>query len=153
MIQLSIICGTSSVNNQIFFLDGYDSHFNDRALTQMKRNKFSPSYLKQLNPSTISPMTTGLNQKWSLSATFQRISGCWSMVPRGFNLTTWTLSWFKYRKPSYYQLETSSGTASLKLVYSPSYHQHDNKYTGVCSLNPIIFKRHQLDYKMHTCTY
>ena len=62
MMQLSNICGTSPVNNQILFLDGNDSHFNDRALTQMQGNKSSPSYLKRLNPSTISPMTTGLNQ-------------------------------------------------------------------------------------------
>ena len=120
MIQLSIICGTSPVNNQILLLDGHDSHFNDRALTQTQRNKFSPSYLKRLNLSTISPGTTGVNQKWSLSATFQRIGGCWNMVPRGFNINTWTLSWLKYRKLSRYQLATSSGTAALKLIYPPS---------------------------------
>ena len=50
MIQLSIICGTSPVNNQILFLDGHNSHFNDRALTQMQGNKSSPSYLNRLNP-------------------------------------------------------------------------------------------------------
>ena len=66
-----------------------------------------------------SPLAMGLTQNWRLSITFRRLSGCWSLVPWDFNLTTWTLSWLKHKKASWYHLATSSGTDLLKLIYPP----------------------------------
>ena len=42
MTQFSNICGASPVNNQIIFFDGHDSHFDDRALTQMQSKNIQP---------------------------------------------------------------------------------------------------------------
>ena len=47
MIQLSSICGASPVNNQILFFDGHNSHFCDRALTQMQIKNIQPFILKE----------------------------------------------------------------------------------------------------------
>ena len=77
--QFSNICGASPVNNQILLFSGHDSHFDDCYLKKCKGKNSSPSYLKQVTPSTTSPMITGLTQNWSLSASFWRLSGCWSM--------------------------------------------------------------------------
>ena len=46
MTQLSNICDASPVNNQILFFDVYDSHFDNRALTQMKIKNVQPFILK-----------------------------------------------------------------------------------------------------------
>ena len=46
MTQFSNICGTSPINNQILFFDGHDSHFEDRALTQMQSKNIQPFILK-----------------------------------------------------------------------------------------------------------
>ena len=46
MTQLYNICGASPVNNQILFFGGNDSHFYDRALTQMKIKNIQPFILK-----------------------------------------------------------------------------------------------------------
>ena len=62
-------------------------HFDNGALTKMQKKTSSPSYLKQVTQSTTSPMTMGLSKNWRLSKTFLRLSGCWIMVPWGFNLT------------------------------------------------------------------
>ena len=88
MNQLSNICGASPVNNQILLFYVHYSHFDERYLTQIQRKKSSPSYLKRVTSSATSPIKTGLTQNWSISTSFWRISGCWSMVPRGLNLTT-----------------------------------------------------------------
>ena len=107
MTQLSKICGASPVNNKILLFGGQDSHFDGRDLTQMQSKTSSPSYLKQVTPSTTSPITMGLTQNWRLYTIFRRLSGWLSMLPRAFNLTTWTLSWLKHGKPSRYHLVTS----------------------------------------------
>ena len=44
--QLSNICGTYPVNNQILFFDGQDSQFDDCALTQIQSKKINPFILK-----------------------------------------------------------------------------------------------------------
>ena len=46
MTQLSNIFGAYPVNNQILFLDGNNSHFDDRALTQMKIKNIQHFILK-----------------------------------------------------------------------------------------------------------
>ena len=46
MTQFSNICGASPVNNQILFFDGNDSHFENRALTQMQIKNIHPFILK-----------------------------------------------------------------------------------------------------------
>ena len=46
MTQLSNICGASPVNNQILFFDGHDSHFGNRALTQMQSKNIQLLILK-----------------------------------------------------------------------------------------------------------
>ena len=46
MTQFSNICGASPVNNQILFFDGHVSHFDNRALTQMKIKNIHPFILK-----------------------------------------------------------------------------------------------------------
>ena len=77
MTQVSNICGTSPVNNQILFFDGHDSQFNNLSLTQTQRKISSPSYLKWVAQSTTSPITTGLTQNWRLTAVRDSIS--WSI--------------------------------------------------------------------------
>ena len=42
MTQLSNVCGTSPINNQIIFFDGHASHFNDRALKYMDQQNIQP---------------------------------------------------------------------------------------------------------------
>ena len=46
MTQFSNICGASPANNQILFFDGHDSHFENRALTQMQSKNIQPFILK-----------------------------------------------------------------------------------------------------------
>ena len=46
MTQLSNVCGTSPVNNQILFFDGKYSHFNNGALTQMMCKNIQHFFLK-----------------------------------------------------------------------------------------------------------
>ena len=120
MAQFSNICGASPVNNQILFFDVNDSHFDDRTLTQMQRKNIQPFIFKAGYSIADQPNDNRPNSKRRLSTTLWRLSGCWSMLPQGFNLTTWTIYWLKHGKPSRYHMETSSRTASLKIIYSPS---------------------------------
>ena len=151
--QFSNICGASPVKNYILLFGEHYSHFNDRALIQTQRKKSIPSYLKQVTQSTTSPMTTGLTQNWRLSTTLQRISGYWSILPLGFNLTTWTLSWLKHGRHSWYQLLILPCTASLKFIYYHSTQPTWKKYTGMCSIDTNIFKKNKSYCRRHTCTY
>ena len=61
--QFSNICGAYPVNNKIFFFDGHDSHFNDRALTQMKIKNIQPFILKAGDPINDQPNNNGPNSK------------------------------------------------------------------------------------------
>ena len=63
MSQFSNICGASPVNNQILFFDGHDSHFNDRALTQMQRKNIQPFILKAGESINDHPNNNGPNSK------------------------------------------------------------------------------------------
>ena len=46
MIQLSTVCGTSSINNQIILFNGNGSHFNDCSLCYMEDRNTKPFFLK-----------------------------------------------------------------------------------------------------------
>ena len=120
MTQFSHRYWASPVNNQILSFDVLNSHFSQSSLTQMQIKTSIPSYLRRVTPSMISPMTTVLTQNWRLYTTLWSLSGFWSMLTRGFNLTTWTLSWLKHGKTSQYHLTTSSWKYLIKLIYSPS---------------------------------
>ena len=45
--QLSNVCGAHTVNNQILFFDGHESHFDDHALRQTKCRNIQPFVLKE----------------------------------------------------------------------------------------------------------
>ena len=77
--QFYNICCASPVNNQILFFYGHDSHFDDRALTQMQREKTSPSYLKWVTPSTNIPVTTGLTKNLRLSISTKHLKVKWML--------------------------------------------------------------------------
>ena len=46
MTQFSNICGAYPVNNRILFFNGHDSHFDNRALTQMQSKNIQPFIIK-----------------------------------------------------------------------------------------------------------
>ena len=46
MTKFSNICGASPVKNQILLFNGHDSHFDDRALTQMQRKNIQAFIIK-----------------------------------------------------------------------------------------------------------
>ena len=46
IVQFSTICGAYPVKNQILFFDGHDSHFDDRALTEMKNKNIQNFIIK-----------------------------------------------------------------------------------------------------------
>ena len=63
MNQFSNICGASPVNNQILFLYGHNSHFNNRALTQMQSKNIQPFILKAGDYINDQPNDNGPNSK------------------------------------------------------------------------------------------
>ena len=63
MNQLSNIFGAYPVNNQILFLDGNNSHFDDRALTQMQIKNIQPFILKVGDSINDQPNDDGPNSK------------------------------------------------------------------------------------------
>ena len=73
MTQFSNICGASPVNNQILFVDGHDSHFGDRALTQMQSKNIQPFILKAGDSINNQPNDNGPN------STMNRSKAKWMM--------------------------------------------------------------------------
>ena len=63
MNQLSNVCGTYPVNNQIIFFDGHDSHFDDGALIQIMCKNIQPFVLKSGKPINYQPNYNGPNAK------------------------------------------------------------------------------------------
>ena len=63
MTQFSNICSASPVNNQILFFDVHDSHFDNRALTQMQSKNIQPFILKAGDYINDQPNDNGPNSK------------------------------------------------------------------------------------------
>ena len=63
MTQFSNICGASPVKNQILFFGGHDSHFGNRALTQMQIKNIQPFILKSGDSISDQPNDNGTNSK------------------------------------------------------------------------------------------
>ena len=81
MTQFSNICGTSPVNNQILFFNGHDSHFDDRALTQMQMENIQPFILKVGDSINNQPNDSGPNSK--LKALYNIPKAGWMLKARG----------------------------------------------------------------------
>ena len=91
MTQLSNIYGASPVNNQIFFFNGHNSHFDNRALTQMQSKNIQPFILKsgdsindQPNDnrpnSTLKALYNNSKAKWMVKYGTTRLSLGWSLI-------------------------------------------------------------------------
>ena len=63
MIQLSTVCGASTINNKIMFLDGHDIHFNDLDLSYMEDRNIQPFALKSGDSGNDQPNENGPNVK------------------------------------------------------------------------------------------
>ena len=63
MTQFSKICGATPFNNQIFFFNGHDSHFNECALRQTNCRNTQPFLLKEGDPINDQPNDNGPNSK------------------------------------------------------------------------------------------
>ena len=77
MTQLSNICGSSPVKNWVLFFDGHDSHFEDRALTQMQIKKIKPFILKAGDSINDKPNDNRPNSK--LKALYNILKAKWTM--------------------------------------------------------------------------
>ena len=77
MTQLSNICGASPFNNQILFFDGNDSHFDDRALTQMQIKNIQPFILRAGDSVKNHPNDNGPNSK--LKALYNILKAKWML--------------------------------------------------------------------------
>ena len=75
MTQFSNICGASPVNNQILLFDGHDSHFDDRALTQMRIKNIQPFILEAGDSINDHPNDNGPNSK--LKALYNILKAKW----------------------------------------------------------------------------
>ena len=63
MTQLSSVCGTSPVNNQILLFDGHDSRLDDGALRQMMCKNIQPFVIKFVYSTNDHPNDNGPNDK------------------------------------------------------------------------------------------
>ena len=63
MTQLSNVCGTFPVNNQIIFFCVHGSHFDDRALIHMEHQRIQPFVLKSGDSVNNQPNDNGPNSK------------------------------------------------------------------------------------------
>ena len=63
MNQLSNVYGASTVNNQILFFDGHDSHFYDRSIIHMEYQNIQYFILKSGDSVKYYPNDNGPNEK------------------------------------------------------------------------------------------
>ena len=75
--QLSNVCGDSSVNNQIIFFDGHDSHFDDRTLIHMELQNIQPFLLNAGNSTNNHPNDDFPNAK--LKSLCNYVTSVWIM--------------------------------------------------------------------------
>ena len=80
--KLSHICSASLVNNQITFFDGHDSHYDDRALTDMKHHKIQPFILKAGNSVNYHPNDNGPNVK--IKSHYNEVKSAWILKYRNY---------------------------------------------------------------------
>ena len=80
MTQLSNMCGTYPVKNQILFFGGNDSHFDNSALTQIQSKNIQTFILKVGDSINDQPNGNGPNS--TLKALYNRSKAKW-MVKHG----------------------------------------------------------------------
>ena len=61
--QFSAVCVSSTINNQILFFDGHDSHFDDKTLNYMEDQWIQSFALKPVKSGNDHPNENGLNEK------------------------------------------------------------------------------------------
>ena len=61
--QFSTVCGASTINNQIIFVNGHVSHFNGRALRLAEDQNIQPVVLKAGNSGNNHPNHNYTNEK------------------------------------------------------------------------------------------
>ena len=154
MNQFSNICGASPVKNQILFFDGNDSNFDHCALTQMKRKNIQPFILKSGDFINDQTNDNGPNSK--IKALYNISKSKWMLK---YGTTR-----FQPHHMKYFLVETwEAFTVSSGNIISESFAKTHllplsppntiKKYTGMYSLRPNLFKRHQSDCRIHTCNY
>ena len=85
MYQLYNICGASPVNNQIFFFDGHDSHFDDLARIHMDHQNIQPFILKAGDSGNNQPNDNGQNVK--LKSIYNEAKSEWMLKYRTANFS------------------------------------------------------------------
>ena len=107
MTQLSNVCGAYSINNQILFFGGHDSHFDDLTPSYIEKLHIHPFVLKVGKYGNNRPNENGPNiqRKYLYNGAISSRTMMYSKIV--FYLPTWTQYWWKCKKPLRCKLPTS----------------------------------------------
>ena len=157
--QLSNVCSTSPVNNQIILFDGNDSHFDKCTLRKMKYRNIQTFLLKAGKPTNEQADDNGPNSKLNSLYNVEKDAcvlnyGTTKFLPHQTN-SVLVEAWDAFNVSA--GNTTRDSFAEKKLPPPPHPSRLNNKYPGIGWLHPSMFWsqgwRNQQYITEKSCTY